>query len=216
MKVAESVLKMLKMIARRTLFAVKVIVQRYGLRKTLRNCHEPIRVIIGSGGTTCPGWIATDYPVVDITNKKVLAVFFEKNSVHGFLAEHVWEHLTVEEALVAAQNCFELLENKGHLRIAVPDGYHCDGNYIEEVRPGGFGAGSDDHKVLYNYQSLSVLLKNVGFKVDLLEWFDEEGGFHHRGWSPNDGMVVRSTRYDERNKENPCAFTSLIIDAVKA
>ena len=88
-------------------------------------------------------------------------------------------------------------------------------DYINDVKPGGKGAGSDDHKVLYNYQSLSNIFSSVGFNVKILEWFDEEREFHFESWSKSDGLISRSTRYDERNKNNPTQYTSLIIDAIK-
>ena len=56
-------------------------------------------------------------------------------------------------------NCYEFLRPGGRLRIAVPDGFHPEPGYIEYVRPGGTGIGADDHKVLYNYQSLRKLLE---------------------------------------------------------
>jgi len=36
-------------------------------------------------------------------------------------AEHVFEHLTLEEAVLAAYNCFHYLQPGGLLRIAIPD-----------------------------------------------------------------------------------------------
>ena len=42
----------------------------------------------------------------------------------------------------------------------------------------------------------------------------ESGAFHRVDWDSRDGHVARSTRFDERNRDNPTAYTSLIIDAV--
>jgi len=44
------------------------------------------------------------------------------------------------------------------------------------------GPGSKDHpaashKIVYDYHKLSELFKSVGFKVKLLEYFDENGIF---------------------------------------
>lgn len=39
----------------------------------------------------------------------------------SFLAEHVWEHLTLENAHRAARNCYRYLHPGGRLRLAVPD-----------------------------------------------------------------------------------------------
>jgi predicted SAM-dependent methyltransferase len=101
------------------------------------------------------------------------------------------------------------------LRIAVPDGFHPDPDYIEYVRPGGTGAGADDHKVLYNYKLLSEQLRRAGFEVTLLEYWDENGDFHFRPWSSRDGYISRSRDHDERNQNGTLAYTSLIVDAIK-
>lgn len=41
--------------------------------------------------------------------------------VDAFLAEHVWEHLSLEDAHRAARNCHDYLHPGGRLRLAVPD-----------------------------------------------------------------------------------------------
>ena len=150
-----------------------------------------------------------------MTDCPSIGKFFKPNSVSAMLSEHVWEYLDEKLALKAAENCFKYLKTGGYIRVAVPDGNHSDSLYIEQVKPAGTGAGSDDHKVLYNCDSLVALFERAGFEVKLLEWFDKSGVFHAEDWSPNDGMIIRSSRFDSRNKLNPTAYTSLIIDAVK-
>ena len=83
------------------------------------------------------------------------------------------------------------------------------------IKPGGTGIGSDDHKQLFNYTSLSEKLITAGFSVKLLEWYDEYKVFNYRDWVIEDGLILRSSRFDERNINNPNTYTSLIIDAVK-
>lgn len=187
----------------------------YGLRREVRKRRKDLKIIIGSSGTAAPGWISTDYPFVDITDLRGLRRLFRPGEVSALLAEHVWEHLTSEDARNAARNVFTLLKPGGHIRVAVPDGNHPDTQYIDYVRPGGHGAGADDHKVLYTLDSISEVFSSVGFQVRPLEWFDTLGVFHAIDWDPNDGYVSRSTRFDDRNRENPTTYTSLIIDAVK-
>jgi predicted SAM-dependent methyltransferase len=75
--------------------------------------------------------------------------------------------------------------------------------------------GSDDHKVLYTYQTLGALFASCGFTVNLIEYFDEQGQFHFRDWHPREGMIHRSSRYDERNRDGELHYTSLILDAKK-
>ncbi len=173
------------------------------------------KIIIGASATKYDGWIPTDEEWLDVTNQEDFLRYWRPQSRQVFLAEHVWEHLSEEEAKQANANCFIFLRSGGHLRIAVPDGFHPDPNYIESVRPGGTGAGADDHKILYNYKSLSKSLETVGFQVKLLEYWDETGEFHFKEWSSEDGNIVRSKRFDPRNQNGTLTYTSLILDAVK-
>jgi len=195
--------------------SLKYSVERYRLKKILKSNSDEIKIIIGAGPTILPGWIATDYPIVDVTDISSMGFFFQPDTVSAMLAEHVWEHLVPEKAMVALENCLRYLKPGGYIRLAVPDGFHPDTNYRDQVKPGGSGPGAEDHKVLYNHHTISNLLEQAGFEVRLLEWFDKQGVFHYEEWSPEDGLIRRSTRFDGRNKQNPTAYTSLIVDAVK-
>ncbi|VFQ47297.1 nucleotide-diphospho-sugar transferases [Desulfoluna butyratoxydans] len=185
------------------------------IKKISKKASCGYRVIIGANTTRYPGWIATDYPELDITNPKQINNYFPKDSVEVFLAEHVFEHLNIKQLTMALNNCKAHLSKGGHIRIAVPDGFHPDEEYINQVRPGGWGVGSSDHKALYNYKTLTGILEKVGFQVQLLEWFDEKAKFHFVDWKRESGFVKRSSRYDERNRNRTLAYTSLIVDAVK-
>lgn len=194
----------------------KSLIEKYISYKLDRIEREgDLRIVIGASGKVPDGWIGTEYPYVDVSNASTFERYFRKNTVSAFLAEHVWEHLDEQQARNACANCFAALQAGGYLRIAVPDGYHPDPDYIEYVRPGGTGAGSDDHRVLYTHETLRRLLEQAGFRVKFLEWFDENGRFHFEEWDTTTGFIERSTRFDDRNSENPTAYTSLIIDAFK-
>jgi predicted SAM-dependent methyltransferase len=173
------------------------------------------KIVIGSAGISSPGWLATDQDTLDVVDRESFLRYWKPNSLEAFMAEHVWEHLTEKEAVQANANCYEFLRLGGRLRIAVPDGFHPDPAFIEYVRPGGTGPGADDHKVLYNYQSLRAQLEKTGFIVSLLEYWDEDGEFHFKEWSSDDGHIHRSRRYDPRNQDGSLTYTSLIVDAVK-
>lgn len=176
---------------------------------------EKLKIIVGSGATKQKGWISTNYPLLDVANAHTFAEWFAPGTISNFLAEHVWEHLSPEDAVKACNNCFVYLKHGGVLRVAVPDGFHPDPDYIAQVKPGGYGVGAGDHKILFNYGTLSSLLQDAGYKVRLLEWFDEHGNLHYENWDPLDGLIVRSSRFDQRNQQNKTAYTSLIIDAIK-
>jgi len=188
---------------------------RYRAAKKILRYRFAKRIMVGAGGIPCRGWLSTDKGSLDISDRDNFARYWRPNSRLVFLAEHVWEHLGSCEARRANTNCFEFLRPGGRLRIAVPDGFHPDPAYIEYVRPGGTGAGADDHKVLYNYKLISEELKNTGFELKLLEYWDENGQFHFQEWSSKDGHISRSKRYDPRNQDGALAYTSLIVDAIK-
>ena len=183
------------------------------LRK--RTKVSPLRIVVGSSGIYDPGWIDTDVEDLNLLNPKHWKTYFKRKPIDAILAEHVWEHLTAGEGIVAAKRCFEFLKPGAYMRVAVPDGFHPDEEYIDNVKPGGIGAGSDDHKVLYDHITLTDCFEKADFRVELLEYFDSEGKFHYVNWRPEEGMVRRSRRFDERNNAGRLKYTSLILDAHK-
>lgn len=174
-----------------------------------------IRVIVGAGGLSQAGWIATDRDTLNLLRDADWQQRFGSSLVDAILAEHVWEHLTAKDGLLAAVGCFHRLREGGYLRLAVPDGLHPSPEYRDAVRPGGDGLGSNDHRVLYDYRSLARLLETAGFAVRLLEYFDDAGKFHEAKWAASDGLIRRSRRYDPRNADGTLRYTSLIVDAVR-
>ena len=186
----------------------------FKLKKALANSPK-LQIVVGASGVFEDNWIPTDIHTLNLLKPNSWKLFFKENSIAAILAEHVWEHLTPEAGSIAAKTCYRYLKNGGYVRVAVPDGYHPKQEYINYVRPGGTGAGADDHKILYNYKTLSKAFEDAGFQVKMLEHFDENGKFHFSDWEKKDGMVHRSMRFDERNTNNELNYTSLIIDAIK-
>jgi predicted SAM-dependent methyltransferase len=174
-----------------------------------------IKISIGSSGICQDGWILTEEHFLNLLNSEDWKKHFNTRLISNIVAEHVWEHLTLENGRIAACNCHQFLKPGGKLRIAVPDGFHSSPEYIDYVKPGGTGGGADDHKVLYNYISMSKMLTEAGFRVELLEYFDEKGNFHKIDWDANDGFIRRSIKHDPRNKDQQPNYTSLIVDAIK-
>lgn len=177
--------------------------------------RSPLRIVVGSAGVFDDGWIGTEQEFLDLTCSKDWAQLFSKDSIDAILAEHVWEHLTLEDGLKAASLCHDYLKPGGYFRIAVPDGNHPSSDYIESVKIGGHGEGAYDHKVLFTIESLSSLLEKAGFEVKPLEYFDTKGEFHFNSWDPAKGMIYRTSKNDERNENGKLNFTSLVVDAVK-
>lgn len=177
-----------------------------------------VRLIVGASSQSYPGWIRTQQDELDITRRSDWTAMFAGGSVATILAEHVWEHLTDDEALAAARNCFAMLAPGGFVRCAVPDGYFPDLDYQQLVQVGGPGPADHpaaSHKVVYTYQTLPPVFEQAGFVVQLLEWWDERRNFSAEAWDEQEGFVYRSARFDHRNHDGHLGFTSLIVDAVK-
>jgi predicted SAM-dependent methyltransferase len=171
---------------------------------------------VGSSGINWgKGWVLTDIELLDITLESNWIRLFGGIRLTNIMAEHVWEHLTESDTYLANKNCHKFLKSGGVLRIAVPDGYHPDKSYISWVKVGGNGPGADDHKILYNYIIMKENLEKAGFRVILIEYWDEAGKFHYIDWSHEAGFIRRSKNYDERNSLGELKYTSLIVDAIK-
>ena len=151
------------------------------LKLNLLATRSPLRVVVGAGKVYQKGWVPTEIDQLNLLEIDTWDKFFKINSINAILAEHVWEHLTEEEASRAAINCFHYLKSGGYIRVAVPDGFQPSADYMNAVKPGGTGAGADDHKVLYTYSTISRVFKSVGFEIELLEYFDETGQFSLQG-----------------------------------
>lgn len=192
-----------------------LIFQRMMAAYNIRRLRADLKIIIGADSTRQKGWLSTNVFLLDLTSSLSFSSLLKPGSVDCFLAEHVWEHLSVVNAKTAAGVCFEFLKPGAYLRVAVPDGYHPDPAYIDHVRPGGTGPGAGDHKVLYNHLSFADVFTSAGYEVHAYEYFDIEGNFHFREWSPEGGMVRRSVRFDPRNIDGEPNYTSIILDAVK-
>jgi predicted SAM-dependent methyltransferase len=173
---------------------------------------NPLNVLIGGGQTSYPGWIFTDRDSLDITNPRDWTNLFEPGSIDRVLCEHVLEHLSEQECVIALTEAHRYLKPGGLMRIAVPDGYRRDPGYVAEASP-----PNDGHKVFYNVDTLPPLLMSVGFSVLPLEYFDDSEQFHARPWDESEGVVTRSVRFD-RQQDFRCGdlyYTSLIVDARK-
>lgn len=105
-----------------------------------RNCRQivsdslkvygQLRIGLGESSVTVfhtsmpwdPPWLHFNVQALDITDSSDFSEMFAgEGSVDQFKMEHVLEHLTLAEAVVAALNCYQYLKPGGTLRIAVPD-----------------------------------------------------------------------------------------------
>ncbi|MEO6038301.1 MAG: methyltransferase domain-containing protein [Saprospiraceae bacterium] len=204
---------MLKKIAKSLL---RPIQRQIGIRRLRRAARRPeLKIVIGAGGFFPAGWTPTEVDFMNLLRPEDWQYYFQPDSIDAILAEHVWEHLTAADGLTALRFCRQYLKKGGYIRIAVPDGYNPDPAYQAQVRPGGTGAGADDHKLLYNHDSLAGQMENAGLKPKTLEYFDAQGHFQAEDWDPESGFVYRSRRFDPRNTPDQIGYTSLIMDGIK-
>jgi predicted SAM-dependent methyltransferase len=190
-----------------------------------------MKIIIGARGTAQPEWQSLERGQLDIRNREQWSQLFPPESLEAVLSEHVLEHLTYDDAAVAAQNVFDFLRPGGYWRVAVPDAKNPDPLYQDLSRPDGrlrqrddflsrlfFGADEPGHQFHYSLASLSSLLFSAGFQVQPLEFYDDAGRFWRAPWSADDGWIRRScdSSYLLLNRFfTGCWNTSLIVDAVK-
>jgi predicted SAM-dependent methyltransferase len=186
-----------------------------------------MKVIVGAGNTTQAGWLALQHKHLDICQFSQWKRRFRPNSLQAVLSEHVLEHLDLSENDEAARNVRKFLRIGGYWRIAVPDGFHPNPNYLNWTAPDSFGEkflsifradDEPDHKLLWNFKTLSAFLARRGFRVFLREWFDERGRFHKGNLSDADGQIWRraGTNWSQflSNIIN-APYTSLVVDAFK-
>jgi predicted SAM-dependent methyltransferase len=186
-----------------------------------------MKVIVGAGNTTQPGWLALQHKHLDIRRFSEWKRRFRPNSLEAVLSEHVLEHLDLSENDKAARNVWKFLRPGGYWRIAVPDGFHPNPNYLSWTAPDSIGEkflsffrpdDEPNHKLLWNFKTLSEFLARRGFAVALREWFDERGRFHKTNWSGKDGKIWRSagTNWSEfLSYVINAPYTSLVVDAIK-
>lgn len=171
-----------------------------------------MKIIIGAGGKTQDGWKSTEQSELDILHRDDFERCLE--GAIGFeciLAEHVFEHIPEDNLTVAFRNCYDYLAVNGRLRIAVPDGFHPDKDYIDYVKAGN----AHGHQFLFNHKNLEFYLRQAGFEVSLLEWWDIYREFHYKPWNEIDGAIERCLASDPRNQDGKPHYTSLIVDAFK-
>lgn len=208
---------------------MKFINQIHEHIKLCKNTNLPLKLEVGANNNIIEnGWIKIKKDVLNITSKQNwYDIFFNDCIFDNIFTEHTLEHLIPERAKQTLKNFYTFLKKNNVVRIVVPDGYHKDELYINWVRPykenepfnhpwgDSKKSGVYDHKVLYNVDTLSELLKEHKFHCVHLEWWTKEKVFYYTGHNADYGYVKRSFEHDKRNVDNKPVYTSLIIDAYK-
>lgn len=205
-----------KLLARKTIKFFKYRYRRVLIYYAIRQA-DSLKLILGAAETYQEGWYSTNEQWLDITKPEDWKrIFNNKKLITHIVAEHVFEHLTREECLIALKNISDYLVDCGRIRIAVPDGYHPNESYLNYVGVGGIGDDASDHKQLLNIDTLSEILIESGFKPVHIEGYDSKGNLIESQWQADDGFIRRS-RVNKAN--NPWGFidadTSLIVDGIK-
>jgi predicted SAM-dependent methyltransferase len=188
----------------------------YNFKKNLKNANlenREVKLVIGSGNTSYKEWLLSDLPWFDILDLNKIKIFFPEKRISRILTEHVFEHLTSKEGIIAINNLKQILKRNSVIRLAVPDGFHSNKNYIDQVKPGS--SNDIGHKELYNYKTIQKLFDD-DFEIKFLEYFNENKEFVYNNWNNNidEGFIKRSRFNDHRNDENNINYSSLIIEAV--
>lgn len=183
--------------------------------------NDFVNLIIGAALTKQKGWFSTNEDWLDITKKEHWdRLFNSKVRVKRVLAEHVFEHLTVDEMRVSLNLIYENMIEGGSLRIAVPDGNNPNQEYIDNCGINGIGADALDHKQFLTYEFLSNEVKKVGFKISLIEGYLRNKKLVSKKPNKDLGLVMRSRSNKKfQNSKEGWNFvdsnTSLILDCFK-
>jgi predicted SAM-dependent methyltransferase len=156
---------------------------------------DVIRLNVGSGGTSYPGWFSMDRNLLDITKRRNWERLLRGRLADNVLAEHVLEHLEEREIISAFRNIARFLETGGVFRMAVPDGNH-PSEYVRDLsKPGGLEPGAEDHKVFLTIRDVARLEQSSGLRAEPIEYFDDEGRFEARPMRPDRGHIKRSAEH---------------------
>lgn len=100
--------------------------------------QDDLIVVIGAGEIkNIPGWIHIQESELNLLRRVDWERRFSPNTLTAILAEHVWEHFTYEEGVIAAKLCYEFLKPGGYVRCAVPDALFRNEWYQNVVKIGG-------------------------------------------------------------------------------
>jgi predicted SAM-dependent methyltransferase len=133
------------------------------------------KIQFGCGGNRINGWENYDSEI-DIS--KTLP--FQNNIATHVLAEHVMEHITIQQAWHFIEECYRILDHGGVLRLAVP----CvskifklaDQEYFEFIKRNGWGDSTlkdavksiifnHEHKTIWESSSLESIVQVIGFSL---------------------------------------------------
>lgn len=157
--------------------------------------HDVKKLQIGCGRNMTPGWLNTDMSI-DLCKDGAMYLDagetfpFPDNSINYVYSEHLFEHLSHDQAVNMLQECRRVLKPGGVIRIATPDFHFLEDLYLHPEKPanksyiewsakGGGGCRPIPatpvniiskfhtewgHKIIYDQQTLTDLLQDQGYK----------------------------------------------------
>ena len=191
--------------------------------------NTPLEIMLGSSpdemsalSSPNPSPIPTSINTLDVTSWSSFSQYnIHYNSVRSMVAEHVWEHLSLEDAINAARNCRFALEPGGVLLVAVPDANsYADSLGVDASTGDSYSHPMnqadlrDGHTTQYNYKLLFQVFLSGGWEHDeirIVEGHDESGTLHLDYLEPR--YPIKINRCHANGRTGP--GSSLIIQLVK-
>jgi predicted SAM-dependent methyltransferase len=171
---------------------------------------EKIKLILGASNTNFKNWLSTEQDALDITKEEDWRKLFGEHKVDNILAEHVFEHLTPEQAKAAFSNVNKYLKKGGVFRFAVPDGYHPSAYLRSLIGVDGLEKGADDHKIYFNINNIKDFIQGLDFEIQPVEFFDKKGYFHKKDFDLKKGFVKRCSIYNKGRFDDPLEYKKMI------
>lgn len=163
----------------------------YMARKDVLHCLH-----LGCGSNLLPGWLNTDI-LVPVKGEKIYLDAtkpypFADKSFDYIFSEHLFEHLSLQNAVYMLSECKRVLKDNGTIRITLPDMTFLLDMYlhpekyreylkfctkrflpeVEELFPGEYPEvlvinnfyRNWGHQVIYDFKTLEMLLRKCGYR----------------------------------------------------
>lgn len=166
--------------AAKTLLTTAVLpIQRR--RAALLASRRPLRLHLGSAGNRLGGWVNIDLlrpgRRLELYWDLRRGIPFASSSVDAIFAEHLFEHLTLDQGIGLLRECRRVLAPGGVVRIGVPDldryvaSYLRQDPLIDAALPGrptravalGEPFFLHGHRIMYDFETLEYALRQAGF-----------------------------------------------------
>ncbi|TQD23849.1 hypothetical protein [Methanolobus vulcani] len=167
---------------------------------------EIVKIVPGAGKTRYEGWISIEVQELDITSTYDLNYYFANKKIDNILLEHVIEHIDYKNFIHFLVTIKPYLKKGAIIRIAVPDRNH-PSEYVRLLTGvNGLEPGADDHKYFYGIDDFENIACQTDYKLDKVEYFDNNGIFHKNNFDLSDGYISRCSKnykglFTENNEE---------------